>query len=138
MAASIGERGFFPFWGIRARRAAVLVVSFNPNGTGTVTLSNKQIQRGLTAISRTGTGAYTLTLDQKYTSLLNYHATARAPSGGPYIVNIIGTPSLGASGGATVPIQIFSGTSAADISADPNAEVFVQFIFSKTSLESER
>ena len=138
MSTSIGERGFFPFWGIRARRAAVLAVSFSPNGSSAVTLTNKQIQRGLTAISRTNTGLYTLTLDSKYASLLGFFGTARAPSGGPYSVNIIGTPVLGASGGATVPIQIFSGTAAADISADPQAEVFCWFVFSKSSLESER
>jgi len=137
MGATAGERGYFPFWGVRARRCAVLVISFSPNGSSTVAVTNKQAQRGLLSVSRTGTGAFTLTLTEKFSALLAYVGKARAPSGGPYTVDIIGTPALGASGGATIPIQVFSGTSAADINADPNAEVSLVLFLSKSSLEKE-
>lgn len=139
MGATAGERGYFPFLGVRGRRVAVLCLSFSPNGAGSITVTNKQAQRGLLSVNHTGTGTYVLTLTEKYSSLLSYFATVRVPTGGTaWFVQIIGTPSLGASGGATIPITTFNSVgSAADISADPQAEVCITLFLSKSSLEKE-
>lgn len=135
----MGEQGYYPLHGIRARKCVLVPMSFSPNGSSTITVTSKQKQRGLKSVTRGGTGAFTLIMNDRFPSaaLVGVMCAVRSPSG-QYTAQIVGVPDLDASGGASIPITVFQAGSAADINADPDAEVFVTLLLAKTQLEAER
>lgn len=133
----IGARQYKPDLGSLGRGTKVrLDLRFTPNGSGAITLTDAQKREGLLSCTRTGTGAFTLILDQNYSQLCSWAVTVRTSSGWA-TGKIEGTVDLAASGGASIPIVLYAGTTdvaATDVAANAANEVSVQLVLSKSSV----
>lgn len=129
-----GERQFEPLHGILGKGIAIVIVRFSPNGSSSPTLTADQKQGGVKSVTRTDVGKYTVVLDQKYAAIVGAFGGARTNATALNTVDIVGTPDLTAAAGATIPIVVSQGGSAADLAANANTVVSLILFLSKSTL----
>lgn len=127
-AALSANKGEVVIAGAFSTNGASSPVAFRgPDGLGT------DKPAGITSITRTGTGEFTLTFDDNFYAMTSAQVSLMLGTAGDSKVQFTGVPgNLNTSSALTQKITTITGTAAADIAAASGNEVFFEFRFKRS------
>lgn len=113
---SFGGRSYKPLHGVLGEKMVLLAVNFTipTTNTDSPTLTSDQKKLGLASVTRTGAGAWTVTLDQQYKSIMHACGNVWSAASADWTVHFTGEGAI-----ASKTVKVYA--KSAGTNTDPTA-----------------
>jgi hypothetical protein len=118
---------------VLGKRRRRLDITFFPQGAGAPVVNAAQA-RGVASITRTGVGAFLITLEDAYRSLVSKSATVQLAAAADVTAQFGVIANVGTALPPTIEVRLLAAAAAVEVAANANNSISVQLGFNDTDV----